>query len=117
MIKDLIREYYGYDPSTGIDKLLEYRKKVSVEIVRLAEEIMELEEESRRQAADLKVKQAKRELELDGSIQDRKNKATAELQAEHIQAAILEGQLKGKRIYFESVREVLNSMSSYLNKL
>ena len=117
MIKDLIREYYGYDPSTGIDKLLEYRKKVSVELVKLGEEIMNLEEDAKQQAADLKVKQAKRELELEGSIQDRKNKATAELQADHIQAAILDGQLRGKRIYFESVREVLNSMSSYLNKL
>jgi hypothetical protein len=117
MIKDLVREYYGYDPTMGIERLLEARKKLSVELVTLAEEIADLEEDSKKKAAALKVNLAKSELTHEGSIQDRKNKALEQYSSEIIESAILEGQLRGKRIFFDSAREVLNSMSSYLNKL
>lgn len=116
-LQEIIKQYEGYDMTQGVETLLELRKRVVILMNKLSYEIGLTEEMHKELSVKKKIALATKELELDGTGQDRKNKALID-QAEIVKRdAAMEGKLKAMRIKFESMKELSNSMSSFLNKL
>jgi hypothetical protein len=116
-MKELIDQYRAFHPEQGVEQLLRLRQKLSCALYDLGMKITDLEDRSKTKDKAVKISMAIKELDEDGTQMERKNKAVISTRSDAMEAARLEGELKGYRIQFESVKEILNSMSSYLQKM
>lgn len=116
-INKIVEEYSTFDITQGIEKLLKMRQNLAILIMDITQHIAKLEEDAKEITARKKIELAVNELKQEGTGQDRKAKAIREMEGIIMQESEYEGQLKAYRIKFEGMKELSNSMSSYLNKM
>ena len=116
-LDEIVKEYSTFDMTDGVEKLLRIRQNLSVLIVQITKVIADLEEASKDATATRKLEVATSELSFEGAWAERKNRAILACETEILSESQIEGSLKAYRIKFEGMKELSNSMSSYLNKM
>lgn len=114
-IRNLLKEYQSYDASQSIDKAMDIRKRVSLWIYKIGEEIKDLEEKHKNIYAEIKLKKAFYTLDSKETTgADRANDAIKRLEEEIKKEATMDGTLRGLKIQWESLKEISNSIATYL---
>ena len=118
MKPDKIIEFYEqWDPSQGIESLLEARQHLSIAIVRLGITIGKLEKKHARLYAERKIEKAVKFLEYDsGSAAERAERSTADTRAISFDEATAHGELRGAKIYFDGLCKMADSMASWISR-
>ena len=113
----IIQEYSKFELQQGIEVILNLKHKLSLLIMKITQHIAKLEVESKEFTAELKIQRAITELETEGTGQQRRNLSIQLNEDLILQEAKAEGELKAYRIKLDGMRELSNSMASYVNKM
>jgi len=113
----IIQEYSKFELQHGIEKILNLKHNLSLLIMQISKHIAKLESDSKELTAHLKIQRAVTELETEGTGQQRRNLSIQLNEDLILQEARAEGELKAYRIKLDGMRELSNSMASYLNKM
>ena len=116
-LDSIIEKYSKFELQQGIEVILNLKHNLSLLIMQISKHIATLEIESKEVTATLKIQRAITELTEEGTGQSRRNKSIQLNEDLILTEAKKEGELKAYRIKLEGMREISNSMASYLNKM
>lgn len=116
-LDSIIEKYSKFEIQQGVEVILNLKHNLSLLIMQITKHIATLEIESKEATASLKIQRAITELREEGTGQARRNKSIVLNEDLILIEANKEGELKAYRIKLDGMRELSNSMASYLNKM
>lgn len=115
----IINWYKEFDKNKNdLEDLLKARQKLSVELREIGSEIAKIQLKLKPLVHERKIMMARKKLESQlKTVSDREADAYVMTEEIRIEEGTLEGQLEANKIFHSDIREVLNSMSSWINVL
>ena len=114
---EIVEWYATWKPDQGIDELIEKRQLLSIEMVRLSQQIGKLERKHAQLYTERKFEYAVKFLGYEsGTGADRKEMATRDTKEIAYAESTASGELRGLKIYHESCNKVLDSMAAWISR-